>query len=186
MRHLGARRKEEVKVQPEEKVLDVNASMQGTLRFEDPVNLRINGKFEGMLDTKGKLMIGEKAQVNANISGDVITVAGVVNGNVKASSVLKLESSAKLNGDVETPRISVQEGAVLNGCLRMAGEGRPSSAMRSDWMSVAQLAKYLEVDTGKVSEWVNNGVVPGTREGGEWLFDRDKIDRWIAEGKVRA
>jgi len=41
-----------------EKILDVDASMQGTLAFKDPVNLRINGKFDGKLDTKGSLTIG--------------------------------------------------------------------------------------------------------------------------------
>ena len=46
------KRKEEPTVHVvEDKFLDVNATMQGTLRFDDPVNLRINGKFEGTLDT---------------------------------------------------------------------------------------------------------------------------------------
>ena len=49
-----------------EKVLDVDATMQGTLTFRDPVNLRINGSFEGNLDTKGNLTIGENATVRFN------------------------------------------------------------------------------------------------------------------------
>ncbi|MBU1783819.1 MAG: polymer-forming cytoskeletal protein, partial [Candidatus Omnitrophica bacterium] len=61
----------------EEKVLDVNAAMQGTLRFDDPVNLRISGKFEGTLDTKGKLMVGNKAEIKANITGEIIHIDGV-------------------------------------------------------------------------------------------------------------
>ena len=48
-----------------EKTLDVDASMQGSLIFKDPVNLKINGRFEGTLNTKGNLMIGEHATVNA-------------------------------------------------------------------------------------------------------------------------
>lgn len=180
------RRREEEKPKLEERSLDVNASMQGTLRFEESVNLKINGKFEGMLDTKGTLTIGDKAFLNANICGEDITVAGVVNGNVKAHVILRLESTAKLNGDVDTPRILVKEGAVINGAIRMGGSMRQAAVPRGDWMSVAQLAKYIEVDSGKVSEWVNNGVVPATREGGEWFFDKEKIDKWISEGKVRA
>ena len=42
---MAAMRKKKQDQEHEDKVLDVNASMQGTLRFEDPVNLRINGKF---------------------------------------------------------------------------------------------------------------------------------------------
>lgn len=179
-------RREEARPRVEEKVLDVTASMQGTLRFDDPVNLRINGKFEGMLETKGTLVIGDKARIDANISGDVISVAGVVNGDLKAASMLRIFSTARIHGDVETPRILMEEGAILNGSLRMTKEPRPASMPRGDWMSMAQLAKFLEVDPRKVSEWVSSGVLPGTKEGGEWIFQKDKIDRWIAEGKVRA
>ena len=172
--------------QAEEKVLDVHAGMQGTLRFDDPVNLRINGKFEGTLDTKGMLMIGQKADIKADITGESVSIAGVVNGNIKAAKVLKLESGARLDGDVETPVISIQEGAVLNGNLRMGSTEQPSGMSRGDWMTLSQLAKYLEVDADKVSEWVSNGMLPGTREGGEWVFERTKVDQWIAEGKVKA
>ncbi|MFH1644925.1 MAG: polymer-forming cytoskeletal protein, partial [Candidatus Omnitrophota bacterium] len=50
----------------EEKVLDVDASMQGSMVFKDAVNLRINGAFDGSLDTRGKLTIGEGAVVCAD------------------------------------------------------------------------------------------------------------------------
>jgi len=51
----------------EEKTLDVDVAMQGTLTFKDPVNLRINGKFEGNLDIRGNLTIGPTAVINADI-----------------------------------------------------------------------------------------------------------------------
>ncbi|MEA3489109.1 MAG: polymer-forming cytoskeletal protein [Candidatus Omnitrophota bacterium] len=181
------RKNREQEVQHDEgKVLDVHAGMQGTLRFEDPVNLRINGKFEGTLDTKGMLMIGQKAYIKANITGESVSIAGSVTGNIIASKVLKLESGAELIGDVETPRISIEEGAVLNGNLHMGSSESAGEASRGDWMTMDQLAKYLEVDMNKVNEWVSSGIIPGTREGGDWVFERSKVDQWIAEGKVKA
>lgn len=173
--------------QTEEKILDVHAGMQGTLRFEDPVNLRINGRFEGTLDTKGMLIIGQKAVIKANITGESISIAGTVEGNIKAGKILKLDATAKLTGDVESPKLSVSEGAVLNGNLRMAAQEQSTGgASRGSWMTMNQLAKYLEVDANKVNDWANSGMLPGTREGGEWVFDRSKVDQWIAEGKVKA
>ena len=77
----------------EEKVLEVDASMQGTLTFRDPVNLKINGKFEGTLDTRGFLTIGENAVVNASIKGEAITILGKVNGNITAQNVLRILST---------------------------------------------------------------------------------------------
>src|SRR3989338_8059459 len=98
-----------------EKMLDVDASMQGTLIFKDPVNLRINGRFEGTLNTKGNLMIGEHAVVNADVIGESIVVAGKVNGNISALKELKLISPACVVGAIKTPLFSVAEGAVLEG-----------------------------------------------------------------------
>ncbi len=183
------KKKGDVPVTPrtDEKILDVNASMQGTLRFDDPVNLRISGKFEGTLDTKGKLMIGKKADISADITGESISIAGNVTGNIRAFNILKLESTAKLTGDIETAQISIEEGAVLNGSVRMSGAASVvEDASRGNWMTIGQLAKYLEVEDDKVSEWADGGMLPGTKEGGEWVFDKKKVDQWIADGKVKA
>jgi excisionase family DNA binding protein len=180
------RKKEEPKV-VEEKVLDVNAAMQGTLRFDDPVNLRINGKFEGTLDTKGKLMVGKEADIQANINGENISIAGVVKGNISATRSLKLDMTAKVTGDIEVPKLSIQEGAVLNGRIRMTQEGaQQNSSSTANWMTMNQVAEYLEVDMNKVNDWANKGVLPGTREGGEWIFEKEKIEQWIAQGRVKA
>ena len=88
-----------------EKVLDVDATMQGTLTFRDPVNLRINGSFEGSLDTKGSLTIGQNAVVKAGIKGESIVVAGRVYGDIIAEKELKLIPPARVTGSVwETAR----------------------------------------------------------------------------------
>jgi cytoskeletal protein CcmA (bactofilin family) len=80
--------------------LEMDASMTGTLTFKDPVNLQINGRFEGTLDTKGNLSIGEKAEVKATIRGEAITIAGTVNGDVTASSRVELLPSARVVGRI--------------------------------------------------------------------------------------
>lgn len=183
---MRKKRQEEKPQETVEKVLDVNASMQGTLRFDDPVNLRINGKFEGTLDTKGMLQIGQKADITANITGESISIAGRVSGNIKAVKSLELEGNAWLNGDVETPKLAVTEGAILNGRIQMTDIGSDFSS-RGDWMTISELADYLEVDKVKVNEWANSRKLPGTKEeGGEWVFEKTKVDQWIAEGKVDA
>src|SRR3989338_1770853 len=87
------------------KVLEVDASFQGNLIFKDEVNLHINGHFEGRLETKGDLLIGEQASVKANIIGERITIAGSVNGDVTAVSELRLAPTAKVIGDIRTPNL---------------------------------------------------------------------------------
>ena len=51
-------------------------------------------------------------------------------------------------------------------------------------MTAEELAKYLEVETSMVSEWANSGRLPAVKEKDIWKFERNKIDEWIANGKV--
>ncbi len=169
----------------EDHVLDVDASMQGSLTFKDPVNLKINGKFEGTLNTKGSLMIGEHAVVNADITGDIVIIAGKVNGNIKALKELKLVSPGCVVGDIRTPLLSVAEGAVLEGnCKMLVGAGAEVSFGQSV-MTPEELAKYLEIDAALVFEWANSGKLPGIRDGNTWKFDRASIEEWVADEKIK-
>jgi len=169
-----------------DRVLDVDASMQGSLSFKDPVNLHINGKFEGILNTKGNLMIGEHAMVNAEISGESIIVAGKVNGNINAAKELKLIAPGQVIGNISTPLLSIAEGAIFDGNCKMLAKADHEEGQRPNaMMSSEELAKYLEVEVGVISDWVNSGKIPGMKEGDSWRFDRNRIDEWVAEGKIK-
>ncbi len=158
----------------DEKILDVDASMQGTLHFKDPVNLRINGKFEGALETRGNLTIGSTAVVTADISGDVVTIGGRVRGKIVAHELLNLLPTAVLEGDIYPERLVVAEGAVFEG----------KCTMLRDFLNADELARYLEVDLKSVNDWATTGKVPGFREGDSWKFERKAIDTWVASGKI--
>ena len=158
----------------EEKILDVDAAMQGSLIFRDPVNLRINGKFEGTLETKGNLTIGQSAVVLADIIGDNIVIGGKVKGRITARESLTLLPTAVTEGDIYPAKLNVAEGAIL--------EGRCS--MLQDFLNSEELARYLEVDMNSVMEWANSGKLPANKEGNNWKFERKAIDQWVASGKI--
>jgi len=169
----------------EERVLDVDASMQGTLTFKEPVNLRISGRFEGSLNTKGNLMIGEHSTVNADIVGESIVIAGKVNGNVSAMKELKLISPGCVVGDIKTPLLSVAEGAILEGNCNMLSKARHESKSGQNIMTPDELAKYLEIDPSLVLDWASSGKLPGMRDGNSWRFDRLKVDEWLTTEKIK-
>ncbi|MFA4989224.1 MAG: polymer-forming cytoskeletal protein [Candidatus Omnitrophota bacterium] len=158
----------------EEKVLDVDASMQGSLIFKDAVNLRINGKFEGNLEAKGNLTVGPSAVVLADIVGDNVIIGGRVKGRITAKERLTILPSAIVEGDIYPAKLNVAEGAVL--------EGR--CWMLHDFLNAEELARYLEVDLGSIMEWASSGKVPGNKEGNDWKFERKAIDSWVASGKI--
>ena len=162
------------KKKSEEKTLEIDASMQGTMNFKDPVNLRINGKFDGNLDTRGSLTIGPSAQVTAVIFGDIIVIAGKVKGKVTARDKLVLLPTAVVEGEIFPGKLSILEGGVFDGKCTMLGE----------FLNIDELSRYLEVDTNSLNDWANQGKVPAAKEGNGWKFERKLIDSWIAAGKI--
>jgi len=165
----------------EKKILDVDASMQGTLMFKDPVNLRINGSFEGKLDTKGSLTIGENAIVRADIHGDEIIIGGKVTGNITAVNSLRIISTAHIVGDITAPSLSVEIGAIVHGkCQMLTGHG-----IKGNIFNIQELAKYLEVDVSNILEWANSGKIPAFKDGNDWKFERPKIEEWVAKERTK-
>ena len=163
-----------------EKWLEVDASMTGSLSFKDAVNLQINGHFDGTLDAKGNLSIGEKAEVKATIKGEAVAISGTVTGDITATSRVELTGTARVRGKVISPRVIMQEGAVLNGTLDMTG-----STGESPWMTVDELARYLEVDASTVTQWAQSGRLPAQRDGSQWQFNRSKVEEWLAQERVK-
>jgi excisionase family DNA binding protein len=153
-----------------EKFLDVSAAMQGKLEFSDPVNLHINGKFDGELVTKGSLIIGKDALVAANIVGEKITVAGKTTGNIRASKSVNLISTAEVSGDIEAPFLSIERGAKFNGVCRMAPHK----------LTVEELSDYLSIEEDKIMKWVANGQIPVEKNGDQLLFDHKEVENWLA------
>lgn len=172
------------KKQREDKILDVDASMQGNMVFKDPVNLRINGTFEGGLDTKGTLVIGENATVKASITGEDVTIAGSVTGDINASKSLRLVPPARVMGNIKSPILSITEGSIFEGKCLMSKE-KSTKSIDKKMLSVNEVADYLEVDTALILNWAREGKLPGTKDKDNWRFDRNRLDEWIANEKIR-
>ncbi len=167
--------RKETKETPEEKVIEINAQMDGSLAFKDPVNLKINGHFSGKLDTKGTLTVGASACVDAHVQGENVIIAGKVKGNVTAKKMLVLMPTAVLAGDICTPKLNIVEGAVFQGHCRMLEE----------FMNVDDLAQYLEIDITAIEELAATGKIPALKEEQSWKFERSKIEQWAAAGRVK-
>jgi excisionase family DNA binding protein len=177
----GRFNKNESKDNSNEKILDVDASMQGTLSFKDPVNLRINGDFEGRLETKGFLTISKGAKVIAEIIGETVTIAGKVKGNIIATKELILCNPANIEGNIEAPLFQVEKGSRVNGHIKMNSN---KETISKNILDIDEVAKYLEIDQSLVLEWANNGRLPGKKEGNNWKFNREVVDSWVSNEKI--
>ncbi|MGE5280545.1 MAG: polymer-forming cytoskeletal protein [Deltaproteobacteria bacterium] len=164
----------EKKKEIDDRVISVDSAMQGSLTFKDPVHLRINGRFEGTLETQGVLEIGEEATVEATITAEDIVVFGKVRGDIMATKRIARPARAVLDGNIKTPALSIAEGALFQG----------RCAMLSDVFDTEGLARYLEVDMSTILDWANNGKIPAFKEANHWRFERKKIDEWVSSNKL--
>lgn len=82
-------------------------------------NLRVDGKVKGEIEIKGILTVGEKGVIDSNVKAGEIVIMGAINGNVTAEKKIEIFNSGKVNGDVQTPRIAIEEGGILDGKCTM-------------------------------------------------------------------
>ncbi|HMF55074.1 MAG TPA: polymer-forming cytoskeletal protein [Pyrinomonadaceae bacterium] len=82
--------------------------------------LRVDGHLSGRVSSEdGTLIVGTNGEVDANIDVAVAVVHGTVNGDIVASQRLELGRAAKVNGNIQTPSLVIEQGAVFEGSCRM-------------------------------------------------------------------
>ena len=99
--------------------LGSDAFFKGVLNFEGTV--RIDGVFEGQVDTNDTLVIGETGDMKADINVGTLICKGQLNGAVVASKKIEMHPASKIKGDIHTPALSIGLGAMLDGQLNMTG-----------------------------------------------------------------
>jgi cytoskeletal protein CcmA (bactofilin family) len=93
-------------------------------------SLYVDGRIEGTVNfADNRVTIGRNGVVVANISAKEVVIMGTVTGNIHCSDRLDIRSEGSLTGDVVTPRISVEDGAVLKGAIevRTAEKEKPQA-----------------------------------------------------------
>ncbi|HEX8184389.1 MAG TPA: polymer-forming cytoskeletal protein [Blastocatellia bacterium] len=93
----------------------------GDIVFTD--RIQVDGKVTGRLASEsGTLVVGESGHLQAEVDVGICVVHGSVHGNLIARSKVEIRKSGRINGDVITPVLLVEEGAVFNGAIKMGQE----------------------------------------------------------------
>lgn len=94
-----------------------DSQVNGKLHFEGAV--QIDGTFTGSITTSDLLIIGEHAKIAADISCGSAVVSGEVTGNIRARDSVALQGKARVKGDITTPALAMDKGAVFDGISKM-------------------------------------------------------------------
>ena len=106
--------------------IDQGSKFEGKLSFKDTV--RIDGAFTGEISSENTLIVGETGEIDATIRSTTVVVSGSVVGNVHAARQIVLHKSARVEGDLKTPSLVMEQGAVLNGSVDMSANKDASGA----------------------------------------------------------
>jgi cytoskeletal protein CcmA (bactofilin family) len=108
---------------PSESVIGPDDFFDGRYRSERGV--RIQGNARGSIESRQYIFVEGGAEVEAELSAEDITVAGSFNGKIECRRRLEVTSSGKVQGQVQTKLLVVQEGGLIDGELKMQGADQP-------------------------------------------------------------
>lgn len=97
--------------------LGTGSHFEGKLAFDEIV--RLDGSFRGEITSRDTLIVGESADLQAQVIVGALIISGKLRGNIKAVTRVEMRAPAQIDGDVETPLLSVEEGVIWNGQLIM-------------------------------------------------------------------
>jgi cytoskeletal protein CcmA (bactofilin family) len=99
-------------------LLSRGVSIKGTVKFSD--ELVIDGEVEGTIESSGVLTIGEHASIRGDIRSKSVKVQGTVEGDIVATERCELQAGCTLQGDIEAPRLVVDENATFVGSAKVS------------------------------------------------------------------
>lgn len=96
-----------------ETLIGSDVAIKGEMSFDG--SMRIEGKIEGKIQSKGKVAFGQGAQVVADVSVGEAKIEGTFKGNLTAASRIEMAATAHVLGDVRSTKLVIAEGATFVG-----------------------------------------------------------------------
>lgn len=106
-------------------IIGPDASFKGDLKFDSAA--KVLGRFEGTITSKGKVFIADGSKCVATVTGKEVAVEGRIDGNVEAEDRIELKPTGVVAGDIIAARMTMAEGASINGHCQIGPNGKAKS-----------------------------------------------------------
>ena len=100
-------------------LLGKGSEFEGKLTFEGTV--RVDGRLAGEIFSDDVLVVGEGAEVHAEVDIGEIIIQGLVVGNIRAKRAVEIHAPGKVKGDITTPSLQIDKGVIFEGKCFMEG-----------------------------------------------------------------
>ena len=95
--------------------------------------MRVDGHLSGRVSsTSGTLIVGANGKVDANIEVAVAVIHGTINGDIIATQRLELGRAARVNGNIQTPSLIIEQGAMFEGSCKMVQMATAADKVKKD------------------------------------------------------
>lgn len=125
-------------------VNEVSRISTGTVikgEINSPNDIRIDGVFEGKIFSKGRVVVGEKAEIKGDIVCDNVDFWGKMTGSLFVRDTLTLKDTCSVNGDLHVQRLVVELGAHFDGTCKMLKEGEFEHVSKPAALEEGEVAK---------------------------------------------
>jgi cytoskeletal protein CcmA (bactofilin family) len=117
--------------------------------------MRVDGHLSGRVSSSsGTLIVGANGKVDANIEVAIAIIHGTINGDIIATQRLELGRAAKVNGNIQTPSLVIEQGAVFEGSCKMlqmtAAADKAKREKRDEPLDTSRM-KTIPADAGAKS-----------------------------------
>ena len=85
-------------------------------------DIRLDGRLDGDLDCKGRVVVGPDAKVKGTIRCKNAEIMGRVDGEIVVAELLSLKATSNINGNLTMAKLSVEPGAIFAGNCKMTGQ----------------------------------------------------------------
>lgn len=140
--------------------------------------LRVDGHLVGSISSdSGTLIVGTNGQVDANVSVSTATINGTVNGDIVATERIQLGRTAKVMGNIQTPRLTIEDGALLEGgCTMMkAREAVDNQTAETQSRYQPEPEPELYASTDAVEEGEDEALARALAEDDEESEDKSEV-----------
>ncbi|MDH6357611.1 polymer-forming cytoskeletal protein [Parabacteroides sp. PF5-9] len=122
---IGIKQKEDVPVSGLHNTMAAGTTIKGDIITE--IDFRLDGKVEGDITCRGKLVIGPKGKITGKVISTNAEIMGEIEGSVQIKGKLVLKSTAIIKGDIVTQMLEIEPNARFNGVCTMSSEFRENS-----------------------------------------------------------
>ena len=110
-------------------ILEKGSSFKG--EFKSECDFRVDGNFEGSIETNGKVVIGKNGRIEGTVVCFSADIEGAINGTIHVKDLLSIRSTGEVKGDVVMSKLVVESGAIFNAKSSMKDENAEDSSIKN-------------------------------------------------------